>query len=216
MLVSFIDFITQLSAIIALWMAIYGIDSWRREHIGKKRADTAEEALAIMYEASDAIEYIRHPISFNNESGDIERSEKEGDAEWQARSNANVAFVRYQKYQELFNKLHAMRYRFMAQFGKEKSLPLSEIHKVVNEVLAAANTLSRIWPRAHFATDEQWEKHYKQIEKYEAKFWSTLSDDDELANRVRKAVLDMETVVESEISGEGSLHSIINKRLWKS
>ncbi|MDH4284901.1 MAG: hypothetical protein OEV35_06240 [Gallionellaceae bacterium] len=210
-----VDLITQISAIIALWSAIYGIDSWRREHIGRKKADTAEEALALVYEAADAIEYIRHPISFGSEHGEIERGESESVEQWQARRNANVAFVRYNKHQELFNKLHAMRYRFMAQFGKEKVEPLNEVRRVVNEVLTAANALSRLWPRAHFRTDDQWEKHQQQIEKYEAKFWSMMSEEDELANRVRAAVSAMEATARAEIEGRSTLHSVINKRLHK-
>ena len=87
-----IELITQLSAIVAMWTAIYGINSWRREHIGRKRSDTAEEALALMYEAADAIEHIRHPISFDNEHEELERRENESDEQWQARNNANVAF----------------------------------------------------------------------------------------------------------------------------
>jgi hypothetical protein len=215
MLSPIIELITQLSAIIALWVAIYGIDSWRREHIGKKRADTAEEALALIYEAFDAIEQIRHPVSFGDEHGDIERGEREPDEKWQARKNANVVFVRYNKHQELFNKLHAMRYRFMAQFGAENVEPLLEVRKVTNEVLSAANTLSRLWPRSHFITDEQWDKHLELVEKYEAKFWSTFSDEDELANRVKLAIKSMEAIAKSEIEGKGSLYAVINKRIFK-
>lgn len=210
-----IEVITQISAIIALWVAIYGIDSWRREHIGRKRADTAEEALALMYEAADAIEYIRHPVSFGSEHGEIERGEAEPEQQWQARRNANVAFVRYSQHQELFNKLHAMRYRFMAQFGTEKAQPLIEIRTVVNEVLAAANVLSRLWPRGHFGTDDQWESHRREIEKYEAKFWSMMSEDDELANRVKGAVSAMEVTVRAVIEGRGTLYSIINRQQGK-
>ncbi len=209
-----IELITQLSAIVALWVAIYGIDSWRREHIGKKRADTAEEALALIYEASDAIESIRHPVSFGGEYGDIERGEGESDQQWHARKNANVAFVRYNRHQELFNKLHAMRYRFMAQFGKEHAEPLLEVRRVTNEVLAAASTLSRLWPRDHFRTDEQWEKHQAQIEKYESKFWSMLSEEDELANRAKSAVSKMEALAKAEIEGKGSLYALINRRAF--
>lgn len=210
-----IEVITQISAIIALWVAIYGIDSWRREHIGRKRSDTAEEAMALMYEASDAIEHIRHPVSFGGEYGEIERGKAESEAQWQARRNANVAFVRYNQYQELFNRLHAMRYRFMAQFGKEKAEPLIEIRSVVNEVLSAANTLSRLWPRDYFGTEKQWEEHQKQIEKYEAIFWSLMSEEDELADRVKNAVSAMENTAHAEIEGRGTLFSLINKRLWK-
>lgn len=210
-----IEVITQISAIVALWVAIYGIDSWRREHIGRKRADTAEEALSLMYEASDIIEQIRHPVSFVGEYGEIERGQSESEAQWQARRNANVAFVRYNKHQELFNKLHAMRYRFMTQFGKDSAKPLSEIRNVTNEVLSAANALSRLWPRDHFRTDEQWQKHRALIEKYEDKFWSMMSEEDELNNRVKAAVAEMEATCRAEIEGRGTLYSVINKNIPK-
>lgn len=210
-----IEVITQISAIIAIWAAIYGIDSWRSEHIGRKNADTAEETLALMYEASDAIAHIRHPVSFGSEHGEIERGESESENQWQARRNANVAFVRYNQYQELFNKLHAMRYRFMAQFGKQKAEPLIEIRSVINEVLSAANALSRLWPREDFRTEEQWQRHREQIEKYEAKFWSMMSEEDALANRVKSAVIEIENTAQAEIEGRGALYSIINKRLLK-
>lgn len=210
-----LEALTQISAIIALWVAIYGIDSWRREHIGRKRSDTAEEALALMYEIADAIEHIRHPVSFSNEHADIERGERESEEQWRARQNANVAFVRYNQYQEMFNKLHAMRYRFMAQFGKELAQPLIDVRKVVNEILSAANTLSRLWARDYFRTDEQWQKHQEQVEKYEAKFWSMLSEEDELTNRVNAAVEAMEETAHSEFSGKGTLYSILNKKIGK-
>lgn len=210
-----IELIKEISTILALWTAIYGIDSWRREHIGRKKSDTAEEALALMYEASDVIEHIRHPISFNNEFGEIERGPTESESQWQARKNANVAFVRYNQHQELFSRLHAMRYRFMAQFGQEKAIPLIEIRIVVNEVLSAANTLSRLWPRDQFITEDQWIKNQEQISKYEAKFWSMMSEEDELANRVKNAVSEMEKVARAEIEGQGTLFSFINQRIGR-
>jgi hypothetical protein len=215
MLSPIIELITQLSAIIALWVAIYGIDSWRREHIGKKRADTAEEALALIYEAFDAIEQIRHPFSIRDEHNDIKRGERESIEKWQARKDANVVFVRYNKHQEIFNKLHAMRYRFMAQFGAEKAEPLLEVRKVIIEVLSAANTLSRLWPKSDFRTDKQWDEHLALVQKYETKFWSTLSDEDELANRVKLAVKNMEAIAKSEIEGKVNLYAVINKRIFK-
>ncbi len=209
-----LQLITYISAIITLWVAIYGIDSWRREHIGRKRSDTAEETLALMYEAADAIEHIRHPASSGTEHDKIDRGENESESQWRARQNANVAFVRYNQHQELFNRLHAMRYRFMAQFSKGEAKPLIEIRKVVDEVLTSANILSRLWPRDHFRTNEQWQGHLEQIEKYEAKFWSMLSDEDELANRVKAAVTEMEDTAKNEITGPGTPHSFLNRKAF--
>ncbi len=108
-----------------------------------------------------------------------------------------------------------MRYRFMAQFGQEKAIPLIEIRIVVNEVLSAANTLSRLWPRDQFITEDQWIKNQEQISKYEAKFWSMMSEEDELANRVKNAVSEMEKVARAEIEGQGTLFSFINQRIGR-
>jgi len=45
----------ELSLLIGIWVAIYGIDSWRREHKGKRQLELAEETLALFYEARDVI-----------------------------------------------------------------------------------------------------------------------------------------------------------------
>lgn len=209
------ELITNISAILALWLAIYGIDSWRREYLGRKRTDTAEEALALIYEAADVIELIRHPVTFDSEYGEIERGEGESEAQWQARRNANIVFVRHKKHQELFNKLYAMRYRLMAQFGADKAEPLTEIRTIVNEVLAAARALSRLWPRENFRTEKEWESHRKLIEEYEAKFWGMTTVEDGLENRTKSAVSAMEAIARAEIEGQGTIYSIINKRIRK-
>ncbi len=41
------------SLIVAAWTAVYGISAWRREFLGKKRIDLAEEVLVSFYEAKD-------------------------------------------------------------------------------------------------------------------------------------------------------------------
>jgi hypothetical protein len=48
------------SSILVLLLAVYGVDSWRREHPGKRRIELAEDTLALFYEAVDAIRHIRH------------------------------------------------------------------------------------------------------------------------------------------------------------
>ena len=62
-----LDGLQQVSLLVGIWVAIYGIDSWRREHTGKRQIELAEDALALFYEAADAIQNIRHPASFGHE-----------------------------------------------------------------------------------------------------------------------------------------------------
>ena len=210
-----IQLLGQVSILIAVWVAIYGIDSWRREHTGKRQIELAEDALALFYEASDAIKHMRHPLSLSSETESIERGKSENDAQFQARKNASVVFKRYNDHQELFNKLHAMRYRFMAQFGKEKAKPFDDLRSIVNEITGSARTLARLWSRENFGSDNQWEAHSKQIEKYEAIFWEGLEEDDPINPRIKLVISEIETTCQGVISGKGTLHSWLNTKLGK-
>jgi hypothetical protein len=168
--------LNQISVLIVAWVAMYGIDSWRREHAGRRRLELAEDSLALFYEAADAIRHMRHPVSYSNETDTIERGEGESDKNYQARKNASVVFVRYNEHQELFNRIHSMRYRFMAQIGKDEAKPFDELRNIVNEIVLAAQMLARLWPRNSFPTTDHQDKHRQMIEKYEAVFWVGLED----------------------------------------
>lgn len=57
--------IRNVLVIIASIVAIYGIRAWRREFIGKRKIELAEEVLALFYETRDIIRYIRDPGGFS-------------------------------------------------------------------------------------------------------------------------------------------------------
>lgn len=209
-----IDYLNRLSTLMAVLFAIYGIDSWRREHSGKRQIELAEDALALFYEASDVIKYLRHPLSFSSETESIVRGKSESDSEFQARKNASVVFNRYKEHQEIFNKLHAMRYRFMAQFGKEKAKPFDDLRSIVNDINGSARTLSRLWARENFHSDDQWEAHRKLVDKFEAIFWEGLEEDDPINPRVKLVIAEIEATCQGIISGKSSLYSWLNLRIW--
>ncbi|MGD0389668.1 MAG: hypothetical protein ABSC42_12010, partial [Tepidisphaeraceae bacterium] len=50
---------TLIATVVGTSLAIVGFITWRREHVAKRRAELAEETLARIYEAKEAIEYIR-------------------------------------------------------------------------------------------------------------------------------------------------------------
>lgn len=209
----------QTSIFIGIWVAIYGIDSWRREHAGKRRIELAEDSLALFYEAADAIRHIRGPMSFDYETKDIEKMENESEKAYVARKNASVVFVRYNQHQELFNKLHAMRYRFMSQIGKEDAKPFEELRGITNEIISSGRRLARLWAKDHFQTDEQWNQHHVQTEKYEAIFWDHMSDDDPINPKLDKVITEMEATCRRVIEAKSSLYGILNIPLgikfWK-
>jgi hypothetical protein len=210
-----ISFIRELSLLIGIWVAIYGIDSWRREHKGKRDVELAEDVLALFYEARDSIRYMRHPFSPIGECADIEKLPNETDAQWQARKDASVVFKRYKDRKDLFNKIYAMRYRFMAQIGISQAQPFEDLNQIVHEILIAAQMLASLWPRDHFRTEEQYERHQKQFEKHEAVFWEGLPEEDPINTKLEEIIATMDKTCREIITGKGTLYAFLNRSLWK-
>lgn len=204
--------LTEISLLIGIGVAIYGIESWRREHKGKRQMELAEETLALFYEASDVIAYIRNIFSYVSETEDIARGENETEERYEARKRASIVFKRYNENQELFNKIHAMRYRFMAQIGKKQAEPFEELRKIVNEIFISARMLSQLWSHRHFRTQEQEDKHYKSIERHEAIFYEGIEEKDPIIPRLNKLVSKIEITCNKIISGKGTLHGARESR----
>lgn len=193
------EWLEGISVVIASAVAIYGINAWRREHVGTRRVELAEDTLALFYEASDVVRGIRNPGSFGTETAHIERAADETDEAYTARRNASIVFVRYDKNKELFNKIYAARYRFMAQFGKDKAVPFDELHRITVEIFAAARALARLWRRDNFRTDEQFRRHNDQINRHEAVFWEGSAEDDPINPRLDRVITQIEAICRKEI-----------------
>ena len=108
-----------------------------------------------------------------------------------------------------------MRYRFMAQIGKDKAEPFNEIRKIINEITISARMLARLWGRSHFRTEELWIKHQKQIDKHEAVFWEGLEEEDPINPKIEKVIKEIENTCNSVIAGKGTLHGILNTKIGK-
>ncbi len=184
----------NIAVIIGICIAIYNINSWRTEHIGKRNIELAEETLTLFYEAEEVIHYLRHPFGFTSETEDIKRINGESEDAYQARKNASVLLKRYNEHKELFSRIHAMRYRFMVQIGKEEAKSFDELRKITIELITSAHRLSRLWARSRFRTEKQEVKHQQDVEKYESIFWEGLQENDPVNPRVKKVLSDIERI----------------------
>jgi hypothetical protein len=174
---------------------MYGIKSWRDEYRGKRKIELMEEVLALFYEARDAISYMRNPFATAGEGSSRSPSPNETPEEKDINNNAYVVVERYNKRQELFNKLYSIRYRYMAQFGGKSIQPFNELTKIINEIFVAARMLSHIWKRQSFIqlkNDEEYQKHLKEMQRYEAIFWYQGNEEDSINARVDIIISDIE------------------------
>ncbi len=196
------DFVKIVGLIVTVWLAIDKINAWRRENLGKRRIELAEDTLALFYEARDTIRYIRSPAGFSHETEDVEQKPGEGDSEFNARKRASVVFYRYNQHQELFNKIHASRYRFMAQIGISEAKSFDELSKILRDITLSAHMLATLWVRDEFNPRSETESRREEIKKHEAIFWEGLEDDDPINPRVEKLVREIEETCRSIILGE--------------
>jgi len=193
----FASVLQSISVILACLTIIFGVDAWRREFIGKRKIELAEDVLTRFYEARDAIARIRSPFSFSGEGSERTKSPNEGPEASELLDRAYVVFVRYEKEQELFNRLHALRYQAMARIALSAAQPFDDLRRVLNEIFASARILgSHYWPRQGRVrmAEEEFQKHLKEMHQHEAVFWAGFDANDPIAARVEKAISHIESV----------------------
>ena len=139
------NILESVSIIIAAWTVIISITAWRREYIGKRNLELAEEILALFYESRDAIRGIRSPFGFAGEGSTRKPSPNESPKDKEVYDKTFVTHERYNRCSDLFNKLFSMRYRYMARFGRNSVKPFDELKAIVIEILSAADTITYYW-----------------------------------------------------------------------
>lgn len=207
--------IRDLSILGAALAAIYGVESWRRESRAKKKTELAEETLTLFYEAEDAIKMIRYPGSYGSPGSTRKPGLNENPKQRDARDSAYVLIDRYQKFKKLFNKIHSMRHRFAAQYGKESAEPFDELNKLIKGILSSAMRLSEIWAKDEDGIpQEEREKYYYMRERYEAIFWEG-SEDDDVNKIVRSIVAKIENTCSFTIPFKVRAYSFIKLTIGK-
>jgi len=132
------DFLSAVSITVAALVAAWGINAWRREFIGKRRIELAEDVLSAFFAVRDAISSIRNPWSAVNEGLTREKRDNETPEETDLLNRAYVVTERYLKREEVFSRFRTLKYRFMATFGKETETNFSTVDRVLNRIFSAS------------------------------------------------------------------------------
>jgi len=177
--------------LIATVVACYGIQAWRREFIGKRHIELAENVLELCYRVRAAIIGIRFPAQMDTEFAQLESQETEAPRAERRRSPYAVTRLRMRERDEVMEKLWSMRFRVQAVLGGEAVEPIDELKNIVIEIMVAAQSLALMDEGAGHgeprpATAEQRRQHEMTI-------WQ-LSQNDEVARRVDDAIARMEAV----------------------
>jgi len=193
------NILQNIAIIIASLTAVYGIISWRREHIGKRKIDLAEEVLCSIYELKDVIRSIRNPFGYVGEGSTRKRAEYELKEESSILDSAYVVYERYDKHKDVFNNFYKMKYRYMANFGKNSDEPFKIINRVINEIFSAAHMLGKVYWKNQGRkpmSDEEFEKHIDEMQKLEKVFWE-INENDDVNKRIDTAIHICEEICKS-------------------
>lgn len=195
------DILKSLSIIIASGVAIYGINSWRRETKWKRKYELAEETLSLFYEVQDALSIIRSPFGNVNEGKTRKRLENEREEDSEILDQAYTVIERFEKNKEPFFKLRAIKYRFITLFGKESEQHFNDVIKLTNKIMTVSGFLGRrYWKdqgRKKF-TDAQFDEHLKKMHEYEGIIWEDYDENgDEIKKEFERIISEIEKICNS-------------------
>ena len=123
-----------LGACIGAWAGLRGVNAWRAEVVGRRKAELAEEVLALFYRARDVLIWARLP-------SDGTARDQPGSGPYAAAVTTPVERLTLES--QLFSELQAGRYRFMAYFGKAAARPFDEVRAIHSEIVKSAEQLAR-------------------------------------------------------------------------
>jgi hypothetical protein len=133
--------VTAITAVVGVVIAARGLNRWRAETIGKRKAELTEEVLADFYQARDIINAARSPGSFGYEGATRQKADWESEDDTRTLNSYFVTIERLNKKHEFFAQLHARRYRFIAHFGLEAAKPYDDLFDIRAEVISAVQML---------------------------------------------------------------------------
>ena len=193
-----ISTIAQTVAIVsACWAIISGVGAWKREFIGKRKIELAEQVLAQFFEVRDAIAYIRNPFSSSDEGKTRNRSDSETEEESKILDRGYIAVERYASRANCFAQFNTMKYRFMASFGKDTEKLFADTNRALNSIFVSARELANhYWQRQGRAemSGENYQTHLDEMHRHEKIFWDMNDDEDVIHVQLQSILSRLEAV----------------------
>lgn len=186
-LVHIAEIAQSVSVLLASVAVICGVNAWRREFIGKRRIELAENTFAAFFKVVDAIAFIRNPWAKTGEGSSRESRSHETQEQKEILNRAYIVVERYNSKKDVFVEFQTIKYRFMAAFGRDTENIIHNVNRIVNDIFISANLLGTVyWERNGRGdmTNEEFMKHLKEREIQERIFWDTGGQDDDIRNKL--------------------------------
>lgn len=180
--------IVQAAAIVVTAaFAVLGLRAWRKQLIGKRRIEIAEETLVLAYKIRNAIAYTRLPVHSPAEGLSRLRELVEDEDFRRLKDSYFVPVERLRVYDDDFAKLESQVLLCEVYFGAEMSDPLAELLKARADILAASRTLLSSANSKSLAPSE-----IAELKRCEGLIWGYGDFDDQMTTVVDKSVAAIE------------------------
>lgn len=187
--VKIVSTLIQAGAIlVTAYFASKGLNVWRRQLIGKRKIEVAEETLIATYRVQRALIHVRDSGSFGGEGSSRPRTADEPDETTRLRDSYYVPLERIQKYKDDIAQFSKVRVLAQVYFGPEADKPFDEILQVFNRVAFASRTLTSTLNQRMGRAGERMQP---MADRWEAEIWAR-NDDDEISKAVRNAAREIE------------------------
>jgi hypothetical protein len=128
--------VSALAAIAAAGFAVYGVNTWRFEAVGRQRAEVATRTLSSFYKLRDVFSSVRSPMVWAEEMV----PEPDENAEFGAASET-APIRRMRSHRDFLADFQSQKYLFGAVFGSEHFSLFDGVARLHNEVVAASQIL---------------------------------------------------------------------------
>ena len=169
----------------------FGFQRWREQRWIERREHLAEQVLADFYDVRNVFPWIRSPGTYGGEGETRPRPKEEPPDLERLRNTYFIPIERMQAQKELFSRLDAARFRFMALFGVEAAKPFETIGKVRSDIQFAAHMLIE-------TADQDQDDTTKDNR---ATIWWR-SDEDEVTKAIDDAVVQVEAICRPILGSE--------------
>jgi hypothetical protein len=161
-------------------IAYRGLNKWRSETLGKRKAEIAEATLASVYEMEEILRLARAPWVLPQEM-----AKKEGLPDEIATDPNYAPEARLIVYQDFFGRFRSQKYAFAAVFGRDAAKPIDELWHIRMEINWAVDDLLRNkeMSRTTDAEDRAIWEEWRNIVSRPAK-----SENDALGKRISEQV----------------------------
>ena len=136
----FTSIIQTVAVVAAAIAAIRGLNTWRKQQIGQRQFELAEEALTLAYELQGIIDWARHPVSLSSEGHDRPGRDDEPENLRSINDAYYAGISRLSQHEETFAKMRTIRMRFKAHFGDSAADTLETFVLTRNKIEISASS----------------------------------------------------------------------------